>query len=113
MEKIPSPENNKKEDLQNLLKSYPIPEQFNDKAELALNIKKIMSTALERDTKNYDKIRDFALRLRNTYKNTSKYYLFNILIGSTGMKSTEFDFPGEDSIEKFLKLLDLSSRLDD
>jgi hypothetical protein len=43
--------------------------------------------------------------LRQKYSNANKYRTFHLLIGSTPApgECTEFDFPGDDSLEKFLE----------
>lgn len=122
MEKLPSPENNdKKEELKKLLKLYPMPEQFNDKEELALKLKDIIHSLIKKDElsnsfKNFDNLSRFSKILKNKYNNASSYYLYNLLIGSTYNEEriiTAFDFPAGDSIQKFLEIQELSSRLDD
>lgn len=114
-EKIPPQENNRDPKLEILLRTYPLPEKFKDKEVLALRLKEVIMTLLNKDwKKTNEKIHDFALDLRNRYKNTNQYYLYNVLIGSSYDKTiSEFDFPENDSIQKFLELQELSSRLDD
>ncbi|MEK7478678.1 MAG: hypothetical protein AAB626_02005 [Patescibacteria group bacterium] len=115
---IPPENNNKNPELEELLELYPLPEKHRDKGELALELKKINNSLLEKDAQknnfeNFTALGDFARNLKEKYKDAGKYHLYHMIIGSTGTKTTEFDFPGEDSIEKFLRLQELSSRLDD
>ncbi|MDO8442913.1 MAG: hypothetical protein Q7S81_01480 [bacterium] len=123
---LPPENNNKNPELEALLKIYPLPEKFKDKAELTLELKKISDSLSEKDANkkswdNYEALRLFIENLRNKYvkdesknkKGAGDYYLLHMVIGSTGMKTTEFDFPGEDSIEKFLRLRELMSKLND
>ena len=125
-EKMPPQENNKDQELEALLKAYPLPEKHQDKAELALELKKILNSLLDKDaSKNNfntnEAVKCFIDKLKQKYvknieknkKGSGEYYLLHLVIGSTGVKTTEFDFPGEDSIEKFLRLRELLSRLDD
>ncbi|MHB9019785.1 MAG: hypothetical protein ACYC3G_02870 [Minisyncoccota bacterium] len=114
-EKFPPQENNKNPEIEALLKTYPLPEKFEDKKELALKLKKVITTLLNKDCQKYHKkMHDFGLNLRNKYKNASQYYLYNVFIGSSYDKIvSEFDFPENDSIQKFLEIQELSSRLDD
>lgn len=126
-ENIPPKDNNKNTELEALLKSYPLPEKHKDKGELALELKKIANSLHEKDAQgnnfnNWEAIRKFVENLKNKYirdendenkKWAREYYLLHMVIGSSGVKTAEFDFPGEDSIEKFLRLRELSSRLDD
>jgi hypothetical protein len=114
-EKLPPQESNKDQKLEMLLRTYPLPEKFRGKEELALKLKNDIMTLLEKDCEKYHKkIHDFGLNLRNKYKNASQYYLYNVFIGSSYDKIiSEFDFPENDSIQKFLELQELSSRLDD
>jgi len=114
-EKFPPQENNKDSEIEKLLKTYPMPEKFKGKEELALRLKKIILTLINKDFRGTnEKIHDFALNLKNKYKNVNQYYLYNVFIGSSYDKIiSEFDFPENDSIQKFLELQELSSRLDD
>ncbi|GEM_PF-2296542 len=126
-EGFPPRDNNKNSELESLLKLYPLPEKHKDKGELALELKKIINYMHEKDAKennfnNWEAIGNLAKKLREKYigvkgddsrKGVGEYYLFHMISGSTRSKTTEFDFPGEDSIEKFLRLRELSSRLDD
>lgn len=51
----------------------------------------------------------FAQKLRTIFTNYSNYELYHFLVGSTVVdpnKIIEFDFPGEYSVEKFLKMSD-------
>lgn len=126
-ENIPPQDNKTNPELEALLKAYPLPEKHKDKAELALELKKITDSLLRKDVQqksfdNLNTIRKFIENLKRKYikdendeskKGAGQYYLLHMVIGSSGMKTTEFDFPGEDSIEKFLRLRELMSRLDD
>lgn len=115
-EKIPPQENNKNPELKALLEAYPLPEEHKDKAELALELKKIINSLHEKDAKennfnNWEAIGSLVKKLRAKYikdesknkKGSGEYYLLHMISGSTGVKTAEFDFPGEDSIEKFLR----------
>ena len=117
-EKLPPQENNKNSESEEFFKIYPLPEEHKDKIGLALELKRIFNSLIEKDSnkngfQNFTIISNFAGNLKEKYRtDASRYYLYNVIIGSSGMKSTEFDFPGENSIEKFLKLQELSSKLD-
>lgn len=56
-----------------------------------------------------DEINDFADSLKKKYgeRDVYKYALFHILGGSTGYEDLveHFDFPGEDSVERFIRSL--------
>src|SRR3989344_6784879 len=112
---FPPQDNNKNDsELETFLKSYPLPEKYMDKGKLALELKKVVNSLHEKDAQqnnfnNLNAIRKFVENLRNKYtkdksdgnkKWAREYYLLHMIIGSSGMKTTEFDFPGEDSIEK-------------
>jgi hypothetical protein len=46
---------------------------------------------------------EFAQKLRKRYPHFEKYRLYHLLAGSSAFKNCiEFDFPDEDSIEKFI-----------
>lgn len=50
------------------------------------------------------KLGDFGEHLREKYENFSEFRLYHILAGSTITKKPAFfDFPGEDSVEKFIR----------
>lgn len=52
----------------------------------------------------FDRLAEFGQYLQSKYPNPTQYALFHILTGSTLMREAPFfDFPGEDSIEKFIK----------
>ncbi len=56
----------------------------------------------------YRKIYDFEKKLEEKYPDASKYYLFHIVAGGTINRrdcSSGFDFPGDDSIAKYLDIL--------
>lgn len=50
-----------------------------------------------------NKIVDYAETMRELYPNALDYALFHLVIGSTVDKHPFFDFPGDDSVEKFIK----------
>lgn len=50
-----------------------------------------------------DKIFDYAANIRKTYPNANDYALYHLVIGSTVEQKPFFDFPGNDSVEKFIK----------
>src|SRR5689334_10229432 len=54
-----------------------------------------------------EEIDTFAKKLRAKYSNFHRYHLFHMLMGSTiePKYDIEEDFPGEDSVEKFLHYL--------
>ncbi|MEK7523103.1 MAG: hypothetical protein AAB569_05955 [Patescibacteria group bacterium] len=118
---IPPSNNNKNAELETFLELYPLPEKHRDKGELALELKKINNSLLKKDAQknnfeNFTILGNFARNLRNKYKDAANHWTYNMLIGSTyGKEKTpsKFDFPEDDSIEKFLRLQELSSRLDD
>lgn len=53
----------------------------------------------------YNKCADFSRKIRQKYPDAETYQLFHLLAGSTFDKddAPNFDFPGEDSIEKFIE----------
>jgi len=54
----------------------------------------------------YEAMVDKAVQLKSKYHDFNKYRLYHLLISSTpaeGQTFSEFDFPGEDSIIKFLE----------
>lgn len=52
----------------------------------------------------FDQVAEFGQYLRRKYPNPTQYTLFHVLAGSTLMEETPlFDFPGEDSIKKFIE----------
>ncbi len=54
----------------------------------------------------YDECVSFAKKLLEKYPDARKYKLLHLLIGSTPSDDvTKFDFPGEDSIETFIRSL--------
>lgn len=103
------PQENKDSELEEFLKIYPLPEKYKDKVSLAFELKKIINSLIEKDSnkngfENFTTMSNFAQNLKEKYKkDANQCYLYNVIIGSSGMKSTEFDFPGEDSIEKYLR----------
>lgn len=53
--------------------------------------------------KRMDEIKIQAKNLQKKYPEYGKYVMYHLLIGSTAPSScTEFDFPGEDSVEKLV-----------
>ncbi len=111
MEKFPPQENNKKLEIEFFFKNYPLSENHKDKAELVLELKNILNSFLKggdavQAEENYNDWYKFSIGLKNKYKNIFQYYLYHMLIGSSideKRTPTEFDLPGEDSIEKYLK----------
>ena len=111
MEKIPPQENNKKSEAEMFFKRYPLPENHKDKADIALELKNILNSFLEGQgapeaRENYNDWYKFSMNIKNKYKNIFQYYLYHMLIGSSideKLAPTEFDLPGEDSIEKYLR----------
>lgn len=103
------PGDNKSPELQAFNKKYLLSKEFENKAELALQLKKIVSSLYEQDDlnnnfENHKKITEFITKLQKTYPNYQDYLLYHLISFSTPSKiSTQFDFPGEDSIEKYLK----------
>ena len=54
--------------------------------------------------KTHEQIVEFAKRLEQKYSDYNSYKAYHLLIGSTPPNlCSKFDFPGEDSIEKFIK----------
>ncbi|KND52131.1 MAG: hypothetical protein AB198_02395 [Parcubacteria bacterium C7867-003] len=63
-------------------------------------------SAFYRDLDRYEVLVEFANKLKEKYPDHLDYELFHFLVGSTIRPETPpkyFDFPGEDSIEKFLR----------
>lgn len=55
---------------------------------------------------NYHFIYRHAEQLRLKYPNFNDFLLYHVMVGSTPAdKKTEFDFPGTDSVVKFIKSL--------
>ena len=56
----------------------------------------------------HNKIIDFSNSLESKYPDARKCYLFNVMVGGTIDRADchIFDFPGEDSVEKFIKDLE-------
>lgn len=100
---------NKNSEQEEFFKIYPLPEAHKDGAGLAFELKKIINSLIEKDSnkngfENFTAMSNFAKKLKEKYKqDANQCYLYNVIIGSSGMKSTEFDFSGEDSIEKYLR----------
>ncbi len=58
------------------------------------------------DLDKYDKLRKFIEKLRVKYEDCQDYQLYHFLIGSTPDRElSKIDFPGGDSIEKFINSL--------
>lgn len=58
------------------------------------------------DETKYESMVEFGIELRNKYPDCEEYELFHFLVGSSireGHEPAHFDFPGEDSIETFLR----------
>jgi hypothetical protein len=110
-EKINNPEQNNNEfEKAEFLEKYPLPEGQEDKLETAIELKKIYDKLIDED-EGYGVFENFQNQgssLEKKYgSNARKYYLFHMLVGSTGMETSKFDFAGEDSIEKFLRAKNL------
>ncbi len=57
---------------------------------------------------NYEKIGEYTDKIREKYPDYSEYRLWHVVISSTineNTKITHFDFPGDDSAEKFINSL--------
>ncbi len=82
-------------------------EKIPDREAVRAEIRKILSEAYSGDRmETYDKVADFGQKLREKYKNYDQYELYHILSGSTLIKAPDnFDFPGEDSVELFIRSL--------
>ncbi len=75
----------------------------NDSIKAELSEKKSM---FYRDLEKYELLAEFAKELKVKYPDYLDYDMFHFLVGSTPMPDrmpTKFDFPGEDSIEGFLR----------
>lgn len=57
-----------------------------------------------------DQIVAFSQKIKEKYNNYGDYLMYHVLVGSTLRPKPFFDFPGEDSIEKFLD--DLLKQID-
>ena len=80
---------------------YPLPENLKQYADKAWKLYQLKSI-LYKDNEKYKALTDFANKIEETNPDVSKYYLFQMIIGGSYEITTEFDFEGEDSIEKFL-----------
>ena len=64
------------------------------------------SFSLEKITEFQDKLIKYIKDIRIKYPDYEKYVVYHVLVGSTlpdGVTIIEDDFPGDDSVEKFLK----------
>ncbi len=62
--------------------------------------------AIYEDMDKYQKYVEFANRLRKKYPDCGDYLMWHIMAGSTPVgEPPKFDFPGEDSLEKFINSL--------
>ncbi|MBI4118825.1 MAG: hypothetical protein HY452_01010 [Parcubacteria group bacterium] len=50
----------------------------------------------------HDRVLDKAKELRDKYPDYEDYELYHLFIGSTTRDRSKFDFPGEDSVRKFV-----------
>lgn len=58
------------------------------------------------DPDKYEKLVEFAGKLRERYSDCGEYELYHFLSGSTPLHDLpKMDFPGEDSVEKFINSL--------
>ena len=107
----PSSDKNKKVGTETLFTIYPLSKELEQYKELARELKKIKTSLLDKDSKennfkNWGIVANFARNLKRKYKDINSYWTYNMLIGSSTDDDkipTKFDFPGEDSIEKFLR----------
>lgn len=80
---------------------------------LAKELKEKLNLAYKTDAMvTHQRMLDFTNIIRGKYSDYSKYRLWHLLIGSTigdASKITHFDFPGDLSVEKFIKSLDTIS----
>ena len=95
-----------KEELQEKAK----PENFKKDFEFVLaDIKQKLNNIYKRKNvfEMHNKIAEFGYKLMDKYPDCQKYILFHVLIGSTPPPSavSKDDFPGEDSIIKFVENL--------
>ena len=74
---------------------------------VARNLEKRMLAAAKDENihEKGDQIIAFANKLKTKYSNYGDYLLYHVLVGSTLKPKPFFDFPGEDSVEKFLEVL--------
>ncbi|TSC70367.1 MAG: hypothetical protein CEO12_391 [Parcubacteria group bacterium Gr01-1014_46] len=81
--------------------SQEVPE---NKDVLRVELKELRARAHNKDMMGfYERMLEFVGRVESKYPDCRSYELFHLLIGSTPLNPTKFDFPGEDSIEKFLR----------
>ena len=75
------------------------------KREIARAVKEKMNIlARSRDILFFhDKLVNKARNLQAKYPDYEDYELYHLLIGSTVYDRPEFDFPGEDSVQKFIE----------
>lgn len=107
MEKIPPPEQNKKEqELNEIRERFPLPPGHEQDAEKVKELHDIILKASKSD-EAIRTLLNFAISLDKKYPDARKYCLFHVISGSTMVETSKFDFEGEDSIEKFLKSLAL------
>jgi hypothetical protein len=58
------------------------------------------------DLEKYDKLAEFIGRLKAKYEDYQEYLLYHMFTGSTPPQElAKIDFPGDDSIEKFIDSL--------
>ena len=74
---------------------------------LLSKLRELKIVAYEKDMSGTDKkVRDKFNELQRNYPDFYQYKTFHLLMNSTPPESaTETDFPGEDSVEKFLRSL--------
>lgn len=74
---------------------------------LIRELKEKLNMAYEADAKKmHERVFEFANVIKNKYPDYSKYQLWHLLISSTIGDNTKiiyFDFPDNDSVEKFIK----------
>ena len=83
---------------------HPKNEQENSHELVARNLESRMLAAAKDENihEKGDQIIAFSKKIKEKYSNFGDYLMYHVLVGSTLRTKPLFDFPGEDSVEKFL-----------
>jgi hypothetical protein len=102
IEKINPSENNIEIEKTEFFAKHPLPEKFKRYASKAWKLHRLTSVFYN-DPEKYKELYDFSQMIEEKKPNPEQYYLFQMISGGSYEITTEFDFEGEYSIEKFLK----------